>query len=43
MKQITREEFNEMYETDGHTGLPKFRCCGRIDTDWSLYLEVRDE
>ena len=43
MEQITQAEFNEMYEADGHTGLPKCRCCGRIDTDWSLYLEVRDE
>ena len=43
MKQITRTEFNEMYEADGHTGLPKCRCCGQIDTDWSLYLEVIDE
>ena len=40
MEQITQTEFNEMYEADGHTGLPKCRCCGRIDTDWSLYYEV---
>ena len=40
MEQITQAEFNEMYEADGHTGLPKCRCCGRIDTDTSLYLEV---
>ena len=43
MKQITRKEFNEMYEADGPTGLPKCRGCGRLDTDWSLYLEVKDE
>jgi hypothetical protein len=40
MEQITRKEFNEMYEADGHTGLPKCRCCGRIDTDTNLYYEV---
>ena len=32
-----------MYEADGHTGLPKCRCCGRIDTDTSLYYEVIDD
>jgi len=26
-----------LYEYDGHTGLPKCKCCGRIDTDASLY------
>lgn len=41
MKEIiTRKEFNEMYEADGHTGLPKCRCCGRIDTDTADYYEV---
>ena len=40
MEQITQAEFNEMYEADGHTGLPKCRCCGRIDTDWNLYYKI---
>ena len=34
---------SEKYEADGHTGLPKCKCCGRIDTDFSLYNEVIDE
>ena len=25
------------YEYDGHTGLPKCKCCGRIDTDLDMY------
>jgi hypothetical protein len=29
-----------LYEYDGHTGLPKCKCCGRIDTDASLYEET---
>ncbi len=43
MNKITKEEYNEIYEADGYTGLPKCRCCGRIDTDFSLYNEVIDE
>ena len=27
----------EVYEYDGYTGLPKCRCCGRIDTDLAMY------
>ena len=26
----TKEEYAEKYEADGHTGLPKCKCCGRI-------------
>jgi len=26
-----------LYEYDGHSGLPKCKCCGRIDTDAPLY------
>tara|TARA_R100000995_G_C3430428_1_gene98248 strand:+ start:315 stop:431 length:117 start_codon:yes stop_codon:yes gene_type:complete len=36
---ITREEYNEVYEADGHTGLPKCKCCGRIDTDVEMYID----
>ena len=27
----------EVYEYDGHMGLPKCKCCGRIDTDLAMY------
>ena len=40
MNKLTLEEFNEKYEYDGHTGLVKCSCCGRIDTDWHDYNEV---
>ena len=40
MNKITKAEYNEMYETDGYTGLPKCRCCGQIDTDFNLYNEI---
>ena len=40
MERITQKEFDEIYEADGHTGLPKCRCCGRIDTDTADYYEV---
>jgi hypothetical protein len=39
MNKLTKEQYNEMYEADGHTGLPKCKCCGIIDTDFLLYKE----
>ena len=37
---MNKKEFNEIYEADGHTGLPKCKCCGRIDTDVYDYMET---
>mgnify|MGYP003133483097 CR=1 FL=1 len=43
MRQLTKKEYAEIYESDGYTGLPKCKCCGRIDTDFNEYNEVIDE
>ena len=42
MNRLTKEEYNEMYEADGYSGLPKCRCCGIVDTDFHMYNEVID-
>ena len=43
MNRMTKKEFREKYENDGHTGLPKCKCCGRIDTDFSMYNEIVED
>ena len=43
MNTMTKKEFREKYENAGHTGLPKCKCCGRIDTDFSMYNEIVED
>ena len=43
MMKITKEEYKEIYEADGYSGLPKCRSCGIVDTDFHMYCEVIDE
>ena len=39
---MSKKEFAEIYEADGHTGLAKCRHCGRIDTDVYDYIEIEE-
>ena len=38
---MSKKEFAEIYEADGHTGLPKCKHCGQIDTDLYDYVEIK--